>query len=301
MTELSENEIFYQKYLKYKNKYLELSAEIEAQEGGAIPGANYILFYDDTNEVIKPVIDKIRDSYKSYMSAGVNLDKPFPAEILNKDLNGVVNLFLYKYGTNYVTQKFILNLLFNKKRGYADAEKQNFINYKSGPKNKIIMDDHKIMREILPDVEIQQANNIKDIINDNFNNTSKNSERKDKLKKLLEKYAKYQRDIPTDDLKFKTTLQKNLGDFINENQVVVPSGTEGSITLEISTAASAREPSYNAKMDNFQFKQVNNMIGIKIRSNQVKKGNFIDEAERWNNQPGLSFYVTDIFEIISRA
>ena len=305
MTELTENEMFYQKYLKYKKKYLELSAEIEAQEGGTEPcaGKHYILFYDNTNPVIGGAITNIKNNYREKMSTGKDLDLPFKAELLNKDLNGIVNLFLYKYGTNYVTHKFNLNLLglntvIRDKKNFTIAKEVNsFKKFKSfAPDNKkssyeIITDKHKVIREILPNIEITQARNIMTIINDVFNNKDKNIERRDRFKLLLQKYAEYQRVISSDFLETKTTLLTNLGDFRSPQlpeSIKLPSGTNGTIVIDPKTP-------YVFGMDNFQFNPVNDMIGIQILPNKV------NEKATYNNKAGLSFRVTDIFEIINAA
>lgn len=137
---MNDELIFKAKYLKYKNKYLNLKLE---QEGGVIFDKNTsIIFYESAN---LPKMKELKDRFRSAEESTTDTfkykdgekDKEVkietflntPVNIPLSEVNGLVNLFEYKLGSKEINPKLILNLKLQNQL-LSDIDKSKIVNLK---------------------------------------------------------------------------------------------------------------------------------------------------------------------------
>ena len=120
--DMNDELIFKAKYLKYKNKYINLKIE---QEGGLLlDKSTSIIFYqrsilpkmEEFKKKFKDAEDSTTDSYEFIDEKGkpkkIPIEKFLTQEftISLADVNGLANIFEYKIGTKEIVPKLLLNL-----------------------------------------------------------------------------------------------------------------------------------------------------------------------------------------------
>jgi hypothetical protein len=143
------------KYLKYKNKYINLKIlNDEKYGGGCIPVKMYI-FYDNKNELVNDVFNDIKTQYLN-LDTSTNEKLIFTGnqiDNINNQLNLLLNIFRYDVGTNQIKPLFICeiknlknfkNLIkpFEKaKKEYIKHSTFEFLNNKDKNTDKYIITD----------------------------------------------------------------------------------------------------------------------------------------------------------------
>jgi hypothetical protein len=246
---------YHDKYLKYKKKYIDLKTEYEG--GKKDVDDIYAFFWSSSNKPANDIFSSISEKYTIHLNnPTTNLNQPYytDANEINKAVNGVLNLFIYKLGSNKVEPFFKFTYGQDNKITYIqNLEKESKKSNKKGY-NGIVKTESRRMQHLLPsfgkainkylDSSVIPFNDKTDLIIKvmkpealklhldkiiNFINSPDKLnpiERIARTKTLLEMVKLYQ-DQTTSDV---NTIQKStIGLYINTSDISPPTGTEGTI------------------------------------------------------------------------
>jgi len=222
------------KYLKYKNKYINLKIlNDEKYGGGCIPVKMYI-FYDNKNELVNDVFNDIKTQYLN-LDTSTNEKLIFTGnqiDNINNQLNLLLNIFRYDVGTNQIKPLFICeiknlknfkNLIkpFEKaKKEYIKHSTFEFLNNKDKNTDKYIITDDDSF-----DSKKQKCINIMNYINED--NIINNDKRKEALNTLLQIIKIYQ-DLSTVNILLYHKLRIGNYSYIND-KINSPPGMTGNM------------------------------------------------------------------------
>lgn len=198
------------KYLKYKNKYIDL--KIDYEKYGGCKENKLIIFYDNTNVLVNDVFNKMKEGYNSTKESRGIADKYYIENKninINMDLNLLLNIFRYDLNDNKVKPLFICDLPnlytsnrytylrkpFEKaKKMYLEKSTLTFPNIPKTNSSEVSL----IINSTSDNASTKQfAERIKEFINQNDN--INNGQRKQALKSLLQIIKCYQ-DLTTADI-----------------------------------------------------------------------------------------------------
>lgn len=277
------------KYLKYKKKYIDLKNEYFGGENSR----DIIFLYDNTNEIVKNIFQKIKDDYKANLQlTNVDFNKPFIINTnLFQELNSALNIFTYTLGDNKIKPYFHYN--FKNIQKYTASRRMQFLikpfektilkyqknsSFNFGDKSQELTIKNFTCETLKLQLnKIIEFINSKDIIN--------NSERIRSIKTLLELVYLHQNLTPDDD---KLIQQTRIGLYSrvavkSGGNITPPSGTTTTIELKpeneiksleiISSELNSNTKSksdlsdlnYNLNINEFTFNNINDMIHFKIQ------------------------------------
>jgi hypothetical protein len=258
----------YNKYLKYKSKYIALKDEIELNGGG---NKLAIIFYEDesTNPMMKFLKDIITAHKKNILDLK-KLNKPQTYTIEYEKIYGIPNIYLYKFGDK------MINLLFKFKVNNTYSIDYNVKKHMSKTISEFIkisrckVEDEEIIKEIIP-YTINQSGKI--LLNKINNLTNNNAYRIATFIIFLNVFRMYQNSSKRNDY---TSIIDKIGSYVTSNDLVPPVGTNGMIKIDDNEPVNYKKNS-NSIVDNtiittivtgngFKFTNVNKMILIRIKS-----------------------------------
>jgi hypothetical protein len=309
---------YYDKYLKYKKKYIDLKNGYEEnlsenniflnsfnKYGGGEP-TYMIFFYDNTNKLVNDFFSKIKTDYKSYTNSKEKEKKKLPFYVTSKfkkDLNLLFNIFVYTIGDTKVMPYFNLiiddlhksNRMTYLRKPFKKAV-DKYIEYSKCPiKNKDI--DLLITKDTVDSTDLlrSKAIEIKDHINkDNILNDANRINSAETILQLIQLYQ---------ELSIIETIKEQsnrIGQYIDlkGTEIIIPSGitvdinfnseslNKDSLKTNLDKYVSSNDLSINKlKLDitKLEFNNINDMICFKVtRINnkiQVEVTNTFDNLE----------------------
>ena len=281
-----------EKYLKYKNKYLDLKSAIELDGGAYFTNNLKILFYDNTNPQLQflSTIKKGFNDFKKDNSNDFNKGYIVKADLKDK-LNGIFNVYTYKLSDNKIVSNYYLDI--NKKDDAYEQQIHKILNYRIERYNKIstisLKNNQKlIIKNNINNLIFIQGKNMLDNINTNINNKIKidsalqllemyqvyedrlNNDQINKLKNRIGTYAYNvgsDQKVPKPPVGIKTlTIEQTSLHFDNDEGVTEKRKI---IKNEIVLRAKSRNPYVTTKLtnikfgDDLEFNQINDMILFK--------------------------------------
>ena len=263
------------KYLKYKNKYINLKNE---HNGGG--NVDIIILYDDTNTEVNNLFQTIKDGYTNHYNTKDNIKNKYyinDSINLRTELNCLLNVYTYILGDNKIESEFRFNFdnLKSLIKG-GSRRMQLLINpitkaidqYKKASRI-ILKDDFKkyIITNYNCDSLKLQLNQLIEHINtrDNLNNVSRITA----TKAILELIKLYQDLTTIDIIKYQSTRIGKFFKFTPDDKIVIPPG----ITTDIQIIGEEQPQKTEAQSENgeAQTEQTENKKENKDVKKEVKR------------------------------
>lgn len=247
----------YDKYLKYKSKYILLKSNAEFNLNGG--GKASIIFYDNTNPDMK-FMRTLIETYKSDKNPDkLNILKPYTIDLAN--INGIPNIYQYIFGTKEIIPLFKLDLK-NANIDIKTLMKKAMTNYKNSCKITLVVNE--IINEIVPDT----INITMSMLKEKVNNSNNNQPIKDKFIIILNIYRMYQQFVGQNYYR----LSSKIGSYLTNTDLQGPSGTNNSLFVnndknDDTTAIKKIDKQIiqtNVKSNDFKFNSITSMLLIQV-------------------------------------